>query len=483
MTPEEELAWVLRTHNKRHGSYHRLQRYYDGDHDLTFATEKYKNAFGVLFRAFALNLCKGPVTALEDRLELETFTGALADDANHIWRANRMDVSASEVHTESFYRGDSYVIVWPDATGAPRIWPQDASQMVVQYADPDDPGLVTLAGKVWAEEAVKEGGQRFYRATVYTGDVLRKYRTRNPVGERPDKVGQFVPFVPPDESTEGGPEVDNPYGRVPVFHFASGVGYGKYGVSVIHDVIPIQNWLNKSVSDLLVAMETVALPQRYAIGVEVEEDPNNPGRAKPGYMERAFPTTPGSTWTLDNPEATFGQFQGADLSGFLEVVREAKLTVAQITGTPAYYLVPSSGEAPSGESLKTQDGRLVKNAKRYQRRYGPRWAEVMAFGVAISQNTAVPVDHDLEAVWESAATRDEVAEAATIEAKIRIGISKEQGLRELGYTEEEIEQMNEEKSVASEAFARSALVSFDRSAPVSTAAGGAMAEAEVGTNG
>ena len=37
--------------------YDRSEKYYKGDHDLTFATEKFQNAFGSLFREFAMNLC------------------------------------------------------------------------------------------------------------------------------------------------------------------------------------------------------------------------------------------------------------------------------------------------------------------------------------------------------------------------------------------------------------------------------------------
>ena len=37
--------------------YDRPERYYNGLHDLRFATEKFENTFGTLFREFALNLC------------------------------------------------------------------------------------------------------------------------------------------------------------------------------------------------------------------------------------------------------------------------------------------------------------------------------------------------------------------------------------------------------------------------------------------
>ncbi|CAN5459548.1 hypothetical protein BH10ACI2_BH10ACI2_16110 [soil metagenome] len=50
----EQAIYELRN---RTANYAKAERYYDGDQDLKFATEKFESMFGSLFRAFALNLC------------------------------------------------------------------------------------------------------------------------------------------------------------------------------------------------------------------------------------------------------------------------------------------------------------------------------------------------------------------------------------------------------------------------------------------
>ncbi len=50
----EHALEELRINSRR---YAKLERYYRGVHDLSFATEKFQNAFGNLFREFAMNLC------------------------------------------------------------------------------------------------------------------------------------------------------------------------------------------------------------------------------------------------------------------------------------------------------------------------------------------------------------------------------------------------------------------------------------------
>ena len=53
MTDLELAIFNLRAAAAR---YDKPDRYYRGDHDLAFATEKFEDAFGDLFREFALNL-------------------------------------------------------------------------------------------------------------------------------------------------------------------------------------------------------------------------------------------------------------------------------------------------------------------------------------------------------------------------------------------------------------------------------------------
>jgi len=54
--------------------YAKSERYYDGDHDLAFATEKFVNTFGTLFREFALNLCPVVCDAVRDKLKVVGFS-------------------------------------------------------------------------------------------------------------------------------------------------------------------------------------------------------------------------------------------------------------------------------------------------------------------------------------------------------------------------------------------------------------------------
>ena len=99
----EQALYNFRTTGAR---YARAERYYHGDHDLAFASAKFENTFGSLFREFALNLCPAICDAIRDRLKVEGFgissphvsedfrneekalTNVRASDT--IWHRNRM---------------------------------------------------------------------------------------------------------------------------------------------------------------------------------------------------------------------------------------------------------------------------------------------------------------------------------------------------------------------------------------------------------
>ena len=107
---------------------------------MLFATEKFRSAFGSLFRAFADNLCSKVVDAPANRLSITGFSvekggEKLANEAWAMWLANRMDLRAGEVHTEALTSGDAYVIVWPDDDGQPIIYPNDAAMNYRSYID------------------------------------------------------------------------------------------------------------------------------------------------------------------------------------------------------------------------------------------------------------------------------------------------------------------------------------------------------------
>ena len=427
--PKSDIAWAVREIRSRADSYQTCQDYYDGEHPLLFATEKFRNAFGTLFREFADNLCPSVVDAVADRLRITGWSSSTSksapSSAQDLWDKWRLNRIAAQVHRTAPMKGDAYVMVWPNSvTGQPVFWPHEPDCAAVRYDDIEDPGKVELGAKLWQDD------DQYYRCTLYYEDHIERYRT--------------ISKVP----SAGAPEADyrwsslgtqpNQWGVIPLFHFGNRAEIGCCGVSELKDAIPVQNALNKSICDLLVSMEFVAMPQRYATGLQVEVDEDTGKPKNP-------PFTPGvdRIWTAGENVA-FGQFPQADLAKFLEVNDSFRLEMARITGTPPHFMSLEKA-MPSGEALKVAEGRLIKKVEATTMAFSPVWVDLMRLAAHMDDETGIPDDdYSFTPVWGAASPHNPLLDSETQLVKQQVGVSKHQSLRELGYSDDEIENMMEE---------------------------------------
>ncbi|QYO65523.1 phage portal protein [Leptolyngbya sp. 7M] len=408
------------------GKYAKPDRYYRGAHDLAYATEKFENAFGSLFREFALNLCPAVCDAVRDKLRITGFSyttnggsSRSADEPYHaqtfiesIWHRNRMPQRAGEVHREALVNGDSYVIVWPDEHRNAAIHPNRATQLSVAY-DEDRPGQILRAAKFWRT------ADKYTRMNLFYPDRIERYVTAK-AGENsfPD-AREFIPFrsellsLPEDRKSSPMEdlafEITNPFGVVPVFHFANNSDVGAFGRSELESAIPVQDGLNKSVLDMLVAMEYSAYRQRWAAGIEIEYD-------NEGNPVAPFKAGIDHLWLTANPDARFGDFGTADLDQFLKVKDSFRIDMASVTGTPMYYLLPHTRGFPSGEAMQRAESRFVAKVRDRQMVFGQTWAEVMQFAMEIEGHGKV----SLKTHWEdpSSTTERERIETELLKQKL-----------------------------------------------------------------
>lgn len=423
MADNADLSIALSILNGRQERIKKYRRYYDGDHDLGFATQKFRNAFADLFKEFAYNMCPAVVDAMADRLRIVGFgKSAQGDQAWQIWQQNKMTQRAGEVHTDALTVGDAYVIVWPDADGSPVISVNTAEETLVHYAD-EDRTRIDWAAKRWSV------GKQI-RLNLYYEDRIEKYITApRGMGSGDPSARAFSPYEVPGEPWP----VINEFGRVPVFHFGNNTRMGTPGRSELKDIIPLQDALNKTVADKLVAMEFVALPQRWATGIEQKRDPVT------GEPISNWRPSVDSVWGSPDPDTRFGQFDPADLGQFLEVEDRGVVAIARVSRTPLHYIMPQSGDFPSGESLKTAEGPFLAKVSDRMEAFGNVWQEVMLFALAVANVTATA--DDIETDWRDPAPKSKKEDAETAAIKQGIGVPLPVLLHELDYTDGEITDM------------------------------------------
>lgn len=423
------VADMLADLNSRQKAYQRARNLYDGVHNLRFATDAFRSAFGALFREVSCNLSAGVVDAAADRLQITGWeTEGDGGDrveaaALALWNRNKLARRSGEAITEALRAGDAYLIVWPDPeTGAATIYVNRGHCVTVLYDD-DKPGHIVQAVKVWRVGYGDSRGK--WRVTVYEEDLITRWITGSKTDTMPEKLTGLVPY-----EDDYPAETRNEYGIVPVFHLANNTDTGCFGASELRDVGPLQDALNKTICDMLVAMEFGAFQQRVITGLEVQLDPDT--------GKEIMPIQSGADRIMmfASPDTNVSALPVADVTPFITAKDSFAKDIASVSHTPVWWLT-MGGDFPSGESLKTAESPFVSKIRDRQGSFGPVFGEAMNFAMEVDGYA----DAGLSPIWASAETRSDQDALDQALKKRALGIDFQQICAELGYSPEEIQQM------------------------------------------
>ncbi len=429
MTVDPNVAWAVGAFaGKRSALYQMYARYLAGNHPLAFATGRFRTAFGRTFKEFAYNRCTTVVDAHADRLQISGWDcgdEALGKVVAGIWAANTMDYQEGQVEREQFAMGDAYVIVEAD-TDTPDIfiWPQEADTVRVRYSQ-ERPGKIDLAARRWTDDGNRP------RLTLYFEDRFEKYArpARSAAFTTTDAVtpggdwsvmGDWAPFETPGEPWPVPLRVTD---TVPVFHFANNAPIGRYGQSELADVIPLQDALNKTILDMLVAAEFGAFRQRYGIDLltTLTDPVTGEEIADPEIARFQTGMTRFLNFMSEKDEegkgkGTIGEFSAADLVQYNTVVESFDKRISRVSRVPTHYL-EMTGDFPSGEALRMAEAPFVKKMDDRVRAAGPTWAAVMRYAARLTGADVPP--GKVKPKWEPVAplTDQEQLNAAVIKRR------------------------------------------------------------------
>lgn len=400
-----------------------LDRYYTGDHPLSFASDKFLEAFGGLFKASAVNWCPLVIASVVERLRVEGFrTGRGSNKrAWKIWQANNLDADSNIAHREAGKYGRTYAMIGaPDVEGEPPLITIESPLDVIHRQSSENRRRRAAALRVFTAD------DGTYCATLYTPDEIWRWQ-RQGSGVVDDLA--MVAWEPRYVEDRPFPEV-NELGVVPIVPLLATPELDGWGTSDLASVLPLQDMVNKTVADMLVASEFVAMPQRYVAGLDIVRDPKTEQPLPP------FPIT-SRLWQSENPEAKFGQFPSANLSTYVETLETLKQDIATITRTPPHYFY-LGGQFPSGSAIKSAETGLVAKARDRMLTFGEGWEEVMRLALAIDGRSPQTLT-DMETVWGDPEYHDEAATADSLIKRQAIGVPWEQLMVDAGYSPQQIE--------------------------------------------
>lgn len=439
----------------------RYEAYYAGRQPLAFVSDTFRAAFGDRFREFSSNFMSLVVDAHRERLQVQGIRiGANREgdtDAWSWWQANRLDAESQIAHTESLVKGLAYVLVWPDTTtGEPEATIESAIQMVVE----------TEPGKSWKRRAALKrwlANDGRYRAELYLPDGIYKFRSIQQAAEFSAASWGRVAQWDRDEIPGEPWPVRNPLGIIPVVpivnrpRLTSPVldAYGKVvpgvvgpddGQSEIAMVMSNQDAINKLRADIINASDLAAFRQRWLKNWQVEIDektgqPVEPFRAAVDRLWILPPPDPADP-TGDEHQPEFGEFDATDLAPMVAAIQLEVQHTGAISRTPYHYLLPQSGQPPSGESLKSAEAGLEHKVDDSKLHKGESWEEVIRLNFAFRGD---PRSRDLgaELIWANSESRSEAVHTDAMSKWQGLNIPNEVIWEELGLSPRQIARIKD----------------------------------------
>jgi hypothetical protein len=409
--------------------------YYNGVHRIgQYATQAFRRDYLWVLENSRENYCKAVVRGFSSKLKIrgwESNTGTNAGSAAEISDDHGMVRLQNLTHRETYKTGDAYVLVWPDAKGELRAWPKKSS-MSVPLTDPADPDEMRCYATLW----INEDG--YGRVNLYYPDRLERFVTAAKLRQRsmmqsinttawPDKKSAFLPYNGDNDPDIIANDPKLPPGRVPAVWFPHDAdGIGEHGRSVLEDVVPLQDALNKSVADLIVGGENFAQPLRYLMNYRAKKsiDPES-GEVTTEKID-ARPTV--NKFLAIPGDGPLGQLDPPDATKLLAVHEAYAIKITRVTGLPAHYVLQTQGEPPTGVALRVLSTRMTNLVSEDMDDFTPRWGRVQE----------LLGNPDVRPIWKDPAPTDTTEDLDNAEARKRLGWGFGENLKELGYDADDI---------------------------------------------
>lgn len=364
---------------------------------------------------FPLNWPRVTVDTVVQRQHVRSFSMPDQPDANdqlwEIWEANNMESQSVLAHLETRIQGHGFVAVGmnPDDKEHPLITVESSKSMIARI----DPRTrrITAALRVYYDP---------YRSNAPTQATLYQ----------PDSTVYLDKGAGWDWAVTDRDE--HHLGQVPVVQFINRPRVGDFtGESEMQDVLRPTDMAARALMDLQVAMETHAVPGKWAVGLSDKDFID----AKTGRIATPWQTYYTAMTTSKSKDAKFGQFTASDLSNFKTVIDLLAEQVSAVTGLPVRYFGQNSANPASEGAIRADEVRLVKNVELKNSLDGDSWGDVMA--LAWRMATSEQVDgHRIRTDWDDPNTPTFAQKADAIQKLVATGIlSREGAWDELGWSE------------------------------------------------
>ena len=300
------------------------------------------------------------------------------------WQANRMDARQTGVHRAALTYGVSYVQVLPGDMG-PAWSPFSPRTMTAVYDDPindewPDYALTVTASIGGGVDVAVIGPECRYRFTAPNVNE----------DSRPEYVGQDVHGVP----------------WCPVVRFVNTYDLDGQVRGEVAPLVPLQDQINLTTFNLLVAQVFGAFRQKWVTGMDVPKDDQ-------GRPVEPFKAAVNRIFVGEGADTRFGDFNSTELRGYLDSRESTLRNLATIAQVPPNHLIGQMANM-SAEALAAAEVQQTRKVAERKALFGESWEQVLGLS---GQLTGAAVDPTAEVVWRDTEAR---SAAQIVDAAVKL---------------------------------------------------------------
>ncbi|MEU6959600.1 phage portal protein [Streptomyces chrestomyceticus] len=354
------------------------------------------------------------------------------------WQRSRLDARQAAIYRGALAYGHSFTVTERDADGLVRTKGLSALRSAALFEDPanDDTPYAAITVTAWPSGDTRGRARMWDGRSEYAVTFLSLDDAKSITTTRMRRHGSS---------------------ECPVTRFASLVDLEGRTLGVIEPMIALQDRINQTIFDLLVAQTYASVKVRTATGMAppIQRDPEtgepvldeqgNPIPLPINHNARRF-------LFAEDPDVQFGSLDETPLGGFIESVDMSIRHLAAVSQTPPHHLLGQIANL-SAEALLAAETALSRKIAEFRTAFGESWERVFRLSAELAGHSGSD-DYQGEVIWRDMESRS-LAQAADALGKLReqLGIPA-RGLwrRVPGVTQTELEdweqKAEDEDSVA-----------------------------------
>lgn len=331
----------------------------------------------------------------------ETSTSTETPEWEH-WQQSSLDARQIAIHRAALSYGHSFTVTEKNDAGKVITKGLSPRRTAALYEDAAN-DLAPYAALTITRHPRDDEGDGGLPGRAYMWDQTNKYEIHYP-GELSGDQEMVVVNLGP----HGAPEC-------PVTRFTALVDLDGRTIGCIEPLIPLQNRINQTVFDLLVAQTYGSFKVRYATGMAPPMEyqwfdangapsapPSDPDNPPAGWTEKSVPKKMDHNARrflfAEDPDAKFGSLDETLLDGFISSIDMSIRHLSAIAQVPPHHLLGQIANL-SAEALEAAETSLTRKVEEYRKSFGESWERVFRIAGYLLGNSAVYNDIAGEVLW------------------------------------------------------------------------------------